>query len=277
MIKENLMEPHEAVVTAIKKESPCVKTFTVRFKDKRQQRHFSFIPGKFMMVSVFGAGEMPIGISSSPLRTDSLQLTVADVGNISHAMHLLKKGSVIGLRGPFGKPFPIAAFRKKNIVLVAGGLGLAPLRSIIHAVLPKHSQFGKLQLFFGARNPCDLIYSDELKQWQKARNFEIFLTVDKPDSAWKGNVGVVTSLFANAKIPAENTVAAMCGPQVMMHFASIELEKLGIPATAMHASLERVMHCGTGKCFHCNIGHRYACIDGPVMTVADMQALPKEG
>lgn len=277
MIRENLLEPRPAVIERVEKQSRTAKTFTLRFRSAKEQRDFWFMPGKFVEVSIFGIGEMPISICSSPLRTDTFQLTVAGVGETSRAMLRLGKGDEVGVRGPYGKPFPVPAFRKKNIVVVAGGMGLAPLRSLLHAAIPKSEHFGKIMLFYGAREPSDMIFRHELKRWQKLKAMDVFITVDKPSCGWRGGCGLVTDLFGKTEIPRENTVAVMCGPPPMLHFSAMKLEQnYGISPKDMYASLERQMHCGIGKCAHCNIGNRYTCIDGPVFTIEEIRKFAKE-
>lgn len=276
MIRDNMLKPEPAIIKKVEQESKCAKTFTLKFKNPKTQKKFRFLPGKFVEVSIPGAGEMPISICSSPHSKNSFQLTVADVGGISKAMCGLDKGDEIGIRGPYGKPFPIPRFKGKNIVLVAGGLGMAPLRPVIYSLLPKEEQFGKIVLFYGAREPCDLVFLPEMRKWKKSKNISVSVTVDKPTCEWRGGCGVVTDLFGDKNIQTENTVVLMCGPPVMIHFSALKLEKMGISPKNMYASMERLMHCGIGKCAHCNIGNKYVCIDGPVFTVEELRRFEKE-
>jgi NAD(P)H-flavin reductase len=269
------VRPELAEIVAVKQETPTIKTFTVRFVDSERQQRFHFLPGKFLMVSIFGYGEMPIGISSSPFKTESIQLTVNRVGNISSAMHRLKKGDRIGLRGPFGKGFPIPRFRKKDIVFVSGGCGMAPLRAVAHAVAAKREEFGSVKLLYGCRSPEHILFERELEQWGRS-GFQIMLTVDRPTPSWKGNTGVVTTLFDKIHLNPENSVALVVGPPVMIHFALKELRKRGFQGSQIFASLERLMHCGIGKCAHCNIAGKYVCIDGPVFSGEELSKLPLE-
>ena len=276
MKEPGLIVPDIAKITAIKQETSAIKTFTLQYTNKQKQESFHFVPGKFLMVSVFGYGEMPISISSSPLETDSLQLTVRDVGNISHALHHLKAGDTVGLRGPFGQGFPIARFRKKNIVFVSGGCGMAALRPVVYAAVGKRQEFGKLTLFYGCKVPNQILFNEDLKQWEKTKDFNILLTVDECTPDWKGHCGLVTELFHKTSINLENTVACLVGPPIMIHFGIKELKKLGFKDEQIYASLERLMHCGMGKCAHCNIGGKYACIDGPVFNGKDLAKMPLE-
>ena len=266
-------KPEPAEITGIVQDTPDTKTFTVRYLDKERQKSFRFVPGKFMMVSVFGFGEMPISISSSPYKTDSIKFTVANVGNVTNAMHGLKEGDIIGLRGPFGRGFPMQKMRKKNIVFVGGGCGLAPLRSAIYAVQEKKQEFGKVFVLSGCRTSQNALFSGEKEQW-KSEGFNVLSTIDKPDSGWNGNVGLVTSLFSKIDLPVENTIALLCGPPIMVHFALIELAKKGFKDEQMFASMERMMQCGIGYCSHCNIGDKYVCKDGPVFSAKELKGMP---
>jgi len=266
-------KPDLAEIIGVKQETADTKTFTVRYASKGKQKKFFFVPGKFMMVSVFGFGEIPISISSSPYKTNSMQFTVVNVGNVTSALHRLHKGCKIGLRGPFGNGFPLAKLRKKNILFVSGGCGIAPLRSAIYAVLEKRQEFGKISVFSGCKTPKHLLFGQELKHWNTA-GLKVLSTVDDPGNGWKGNVGVVTSLFKHLDLPVENTVVLLCGPAVMIHFALIELQKKGFKEKQMFASMERMMQCGVGYCSHCNIGNKYTCVDGPVFNAIDLKNLP---
>jgi NAD(P)H-flavin reductase len=270
-------EPHLAEIIGLRKDTADTKTFTVKYLDPKLQRRFFFVPGKFMMLSVFGFGEIPLSISSSPYRTGSMQFTVVNAGNVTSALHRLKKGGKIGLRGPFGKGFPMQRFRKKNLLFVGGGCGLAPLRSAIFAVQEKRKEFGKVSILFGCRTPSDALFGEDMRQWQR-QGFAVLSTVDRPDKGWKGNVGVVTKLFSELDLPVENTFVLICGPAVMIHFALIGLRKKGFNDKQVYASMERLMQCGVGYCSHCNIGNKYTCIDGPVFSAKDLQQMPvKEG
>ncbi|MCX6798631.1 MAG: FAD/NAD(P)-binding protein [Candidatus Diapherotrites archaeon] len=268
-------EPLQAEITDIADETYDTKTFTVSYSDAKAQKKFSFVPGQFMMVSIFGYGEIPISISSSPYKTESMRFTVVNVGNVTNAMHRLRKGDKIGLRGPYGNGFPLQKFRKKNIVFVTGGCGLAPLRSAIYAVQAKQSEFGKKFILFGCRTPANILFPDDQKKWAE-EGFAVLSTVDRCDANWKGNTGVVTCLFDKAELPVENTVVLVCGPASMMKFSLIELRKKGFKNTQLYASLERVMQCGMGFCAHCNIGNKYTCVHGPVFSAKDLGEMPVE-
>ena len=270
-------EPELAEVISIVRETPDTKTFEARYLDRGKQKKFFFVPGKFMMVSVFGIGEIPISISSSPYKTGSMKFTVVDVGNVTGAMHRLKEGDRIGLRGPFGNGFPMQRFRNKNMVFVSGGCGLAPLRSAIYAVQEKKQEFGRAFVFFGCRSPENLLFKDEQKQWQ-ASGLEVNVTIDKPFPEWSGSTGFVTNLIEKAKLPVENSIVLLCGPPVMISSALDALRKKGFKDGQMFASMERMMQCGVGYCSHCTIGNKYTCIDGPVFSAKNLKEMPvREG
>ena len=266
-------KPDVAEIISISQDTRDTKTFEVEFVDKSLQKKFKFRPGQFMMISVFGFGEIPISISSSPYKTSSVRFTVVNVGNVTNALHKLKKKEQIGLRGPFGKGFPLQRFRKKNILFVSGGCGLAPLRSAIYAVQAKKEEFGEVFVLFGCKSPENVLFDEDMKQWQK-KNFNVLSTVDNPSKGWKGSVGVVTGLFKNVSLPPEDTIVMMCGPPIMIHFSLVELRKKGFKDKQIFASLERLMQCGVGYCSHCNIGNKYTCINGPVFNAKDLEKMP---
>jgi len=256
--------PFKAKIIDVKQETSEIKTFTVQFLDKKQQKNFFFAPGKFMMLSVFGFGEMPISISSSPYKTDSIAFTVANVGSISNALHQMRKGQEIGLRGPYGNGFPLQKFRGKNLIFVAGGCGFAPLRSSVYSFQEKKQEFKDAFVFFGCRSPKEMLF----------KTMHVLVTVDEPTPDWKGYTGVVTKLFNKIDLPVEDSVCLLCGPQVMLHFSLIGLKKLGFRDKQLFASLERLMHCGLGYCAHCNIGQKYVCRDGPVFSGEELAKMP---
>ena len=276
MREPGLIVPDMAEIIRVEQETPTIKSFTVKYLDKEKQERFFFMPGKFLMVSVFGYGEMPLAISSSPLKTDSLQLTVNDVGNISHAMHQLQEGDKIGLRGPFGKGFPVSRFRKKNVLFVSGGCGMAPLMPAVHAVVDKRKEFGNISILYGCKNSDHILFRNTLEEWGKLNGINVLLTVDECTPEWKGHCGVVTKLFNKVQINPENTIVCSVGPPIMLHFVLKDLKKLGFKDEQIYASLERLMHCGIGKCAHCNIAGKYVCIDGPVFNGKELAKMPLE-
>jgi sulfhydrogenase subunit gamma (sulfur reductase) len=273
---KDLYLPDIAVIEDMVEETGDVTTFTVRFKDKDVQDAFDYKPGQFMEVSVFGFGEIPISITSTPTRRGFLELNIKNVGLVSSAIHKLSVGSEIGLRGPFGNGFPVEKTFGKNLLFVAGGIGLAPLRSLINFALDRRDRFADFSILYGARTPLDLDFKKELKHWGKRSDVHFLVTVDRGDDEWKGNVGVVTTLFPKADIKINNTMAFVCGPPVMIPFVIRDLLKLGFPEEAIISTLERHMKCGVGKCGHCCVGEKYMCQDGPVFSYKEMKALAEE-
>lgn len=231
-------------------------------------------PGQFVQVSLMGIGEAPISISSSPSRSNGFfELCVRKVGILTGALHRLQPGDIVGIRGPFGNGFPIERMRGKDILFAPGGLGLAPLRSLINQVIDERSKYGRVVILYGARYPSELLFTDELKQWSEYPDVEVHITVDRPDDHWAGHVGVITTLFQNIQVFAPNTIAITCGPPAMYRYVLMELMSLGIREGNMWLSLERRMKCGVGKCGHCQINQLYACVDGPCFSYAQIKHL----
>ena len=233
----------------------------------------AYDPGQFVEVSVMGVGEAPISISSSPTRGKYLEMCVRAVGNVTKAMQALGTGEYLGVRGPFGHGFPAETFEGRDVLFVAGGLGIIPLRSLIQYVIDRRDAFGDVKILYGAKNPGELLYPEETAVWAESGDIDFQVTVDRPDATWKGNVGVITTLFRKVDVDPEKTVAAVVGPPVMYKFVVGELFVLGIPARDIWMSLERRMKCGVGKCGHCQINGKFCCQDGPVFNYAELQHL----
>lgn len=231
-------------------------------------------PGQFVQVSVLGVGEAPISISSSPSRSNGVfELCVRRVGDLTNVLHQQKAGDLIGIRGPFGRGFPVERFRGKDILFIAGGLGLAPLRSLINEVLDERGNFGEVTILYGARTPQDMLFSEELAAWHARPDVTLHLTVDCPDAEWDRCVGVITVLFDRVEADPRNTVAVVVGPPVMYRFVIRELLKLRIPKGNIWLSFERRMKCGVGKCGHCQLNHLYTCQEGPSFAYAEIEGL----
>ena len=228
------------------------------------------MPGQFVELSVMGIGEAPISVSSPPRGDNSFELAIRKVGNLTNAVHSLKTGGMVGIRGPFGTYFPTEEAKAKDILFVAGGIGLVPLRSFIHYVLDHRDEYGDITILFGARNPSEQLFLNELAQWGKMEDITYLETVDVPDPNWKGNVGVITTLFPKINIDPSKTYCIVVGPPIMYRFVILEAKAKGIPDTQIFLSLERRMKCGVGKCGHCQINHIYVCQDGPVFRYADI-------
>ena len=267
-LHENVYLPKRAVVDRVSDEIVDVKTFRWHFEDPADQAAFRrFRPGQFAQVSVFGAGEFPLSLPASPSEQDFL-FTVRSVGTCSSALHRLAAGDVFAVRGPYGNGFPMEEYRGKDLVIVAGGIGLIPLRSCILYALAHREEYGRVLVIHGARTPQDLMYLPLLEELQRSGQLEVHLTVDRPSSGWTSNVGVVGSLLnkPEVKLPVGNSIAFVCGPPVMFRFAIRDLLALGMQGKDIVSTLERYMKCGVGKCGHCCIGMAYVCTDGPVFT-----------
>jgi NAD(P)H-flavin reductase len=249
-------------------------TFTLFLSPLNPGTRRSFAPGQFNMLYVFGVGEIPISICSDPSnRNEGLQHTTRAVGTVSRAMQKLVVGDVIGVRGPFGSHWPMAEAQGRDVVLVAGGIGLAPLRSVVLEMLSRRDDFGRVVLLYGARTPEDILYQDELNAWRTEQGIDVFVSVDRVVGDWEGDVGVVTSLISRAPFNPQNTIAFCCGPEVMMRFTSQELEKRGVRADRQFISMERNMKCAVGFCGHCQFGPSFVCRDGPVFRYDQMKPL----
>ncbi len=233
-------------------------------------------PGQFVGVTVFGVGEAPISICSSPTQGDAFELTVRNVGLVTNALRGFETGGRLGIRGPFGNGFDYDAMKGQDVLFVAGGLGLAPTRSLIRYVLDKRDDFGKVTILVGARDPNLLLFREELAEWVEQSDADTLVTVDQPDKDWKGNVGVITRLFKQVEMDAARTYAVIVGPPVMFKFAVLEALARGVPEHRIICSLERHMKCGVGKCGHCQIRDVYVCRDGPVFTYEQVKRL-REG
>ena len=262
--------PNMAEVTRTEQLTKMEKLFEIRLKSGQDLGHQ---PGQFVEVSLFGIGEAPISVSSSPTKKGSFELAVRAVGNVTQAMHRMDKGAVLGIRGPFGKGFPVEAIKGKDILFVAGGIGLVPLRSLINYVIDKRKDFGRVIVFFGAKTPSEQLFLNELAKWRTSKELEYLETVDRADAAWKGNVGVITKLFPKVSLDAQKTMAVIVGPPIMYRFAILEAQVKGIPDDQIIVSLERRMKCGVGKCGHCQINDIYVCQEGPVFTYAQVKGL----
>jgi sulfite reductase subunit B len=257
------------LILGVRQMTQLEKLFTIEMPNGLSLGHK---PGQFVEVSVFGVGEAPISISSSPSRSNgTFELCIRRTGSVTNALHSLGPGDSIGIRGPFGHGFPIDRFRGKDILFAPGGLGLAPLRSLIHEVLDDRGNYGRVIILYGARNPSELLFKDELAEWEAREDVELHVTVDHPDDEWTGNVGVITTLFPKIQVHARNTIAVTCGPPVMYRFVLVELLGKGLLEGNIWLSLERRMKCGVGKCGHCQMDHIYTCQDGPAFSYAQIR------
>lgn len=255
------MIPVPFTVTKIRKE--LADTFTLELK-AQSGNPLAFKAGQFNMLYQFGQGEVPISISGDPSNSGKLIHTVRSVGSVTKAMASLKKGDVIGLRGPFGSAWPIAEHEGCDVVIVTGGIGLAPLRPAIYQLLANRSRYGNICIYYGARSPGDILYRKELEKWRGQFDLQVEVTVDRADSGWNGRVGVVTKLLKQGAFAPDQTIALVCGPEVMMRYSVKTLNDFGVQNTNIYVSMERNMKCAIGFCGHCQFGGAFVCKDGPI-------------
>ncbi|MBX7246158.1 MAG: FAD/NAD(P)-binding protein [Candidatus Sumerlaeaceae bacterium] len=248
-------------------------TFTLELEGQDGQPPMSFEPGQFNMLYVFGVGEVPISISSGPGRKMPLTHTTREVGTVTKAMRKLKRGDVLGVRGPFGSHWPVEHAGNGDVIIVAGGIGLAPLRPALYELLSRRNHYGRIVLLYGTRSPDDILYLDELKHWRSQFDLEIHVTVDRAVGSWRGNVGLVTSLIPKAPFDPTGAMALVCGPEVMMRFTVQELRRRGVSPSRIYVSMERNMKCGMGFCGHCQHGPHFVCKDGPVFQFDEIEEL----
>jgi NAD(P)H-flavin reductase len=257
------MVPRPFQVTAVHRETADTRTVELQAVDGTGGLRFA--PGQFTMVYAFGIGEVPLSVSGNPRRPDRLVHTVRGVGAVSNALAALRRGDQVGVRGPFGTAWPMASADGHDVILIGGGVGLAPLRPVIHQMLADRDRFGRLSVLYGARTPDDLLYRRELDRWRRDPAIDLQVTVDRARAGWTGNVGVPTTLLAGMGIEPARTVAMLCGPEVMMRYVARELERCGVPASSVYLSMERSMKCAVGLCGHCQFGSDFICRTGPVM------------
>jgi NAD(P)H-flavin reductase len=254
----------KAAITNIVRLTETEKLFHIQICDPAERERFSFLPGQFAMLEVPGYGEVPISISSSPAQKGFIELCIRRAGRVTGILHRARRGSRVGIRGPFGTHFPLELMKGQSVLLIAGGLGLAPLRSPVFHVIENRTDFKKVHILYGTHNPEQLLFTYQYEEWRRVGDVDLQIIVEKPDSSWSGPVGLVTSLIDTIEIRPKETFAIVCGPPVMFKFICRRLREMGVPMQRMFVSLERRMHCGMGKCCRCNIGSTYTCIDGPV-------------
>ena len=261
-IEKSPMVPVLYRVQRVRQET--TDTFTLELVEFRSNGGFSFAPGQFNMLYIYGVGEIPISISGDPSKTHAIVHTTRAVGAVSKAMRKLRKGDTLGVRGPFGTPWPVDRAEGHDVVFVAGGIGLPPLRPALYRILSHREKYGKVVLLYGARTPADILFRAELERWRARLDVDVFVTVDRAERSWKGNVGVVINLIPKAPFDPGRTFAMVVGPEIMMRFTILELLKRGIPEENVYLSMERNMKCGIGLCGHCQYREMFVCRDGPV-------------
>jgi NAD(P)H-flavin reductase len=270
-ITTDLMLPQPYSLREVAKETP--DTFTLRLEPENEMDRRSFQPGQFSMLWAFGVGELPISISGDPGLHDRLVYTVRSVGQATHSLVNQQVGDSVGVRGPFGAGWPVEAARGQDVIIVAGGIGLAPLRPLIYHVLRNREEYGRLVLLYGTRSPRELLYRKELAAWARNRETQVLVTVDYGGLGWRGHVGVVTTLFKYARLQPARSVAMVCGPEIMMRFVTRELETQGLSRDDIYLSMERNMKCAVGFCGHCQYGPHFICKDGPVFRYEQIRKL----
>lgn len=277
-MEKNIYLPYRMRVAKITEEAPAVRTFRLEFLDEADAENFSFRTGQFAEYSVFGEGESTFCIASPHTRKGYVECTFRQVGRVTTALSGLEEGAIVGFRGPYGNIFPIEEWKGKNLVFIAGGIALPPMRSVIWSCLDNRDDYKDISIFYGARTVADLVYKHELKEWDERPDVNLYQTVDPggdtPD--WKGKVGFVPHIVKEVAPSAENTIAIVCGPPVMIKNTFPVLKELGFTDETIYTTLENRMKCGFGKCGRCNVGKTYVCKDGPVFSAAELAELPNE-
>lgn len=269
--------PMPATVIELRKLSGDTILFRLRLDDATAARRFAVIPGQFVQLSVPAGGEVPISLAALPGEDGALELCVRRVGHVTTLLHTLAPGAGVAIRGPYGNGFPVTDWRGKNVLLLAGGLGIAPLRSLLHFLLRHRSDFGEITLMYGAREPAAILFKEELAELSGRRDIHLFLTVDfvseEPPGGLVCHTGLLPGLLSGVNFTTENTVAALCGPPALYRCVVEELQGFGFPAASIFLSLERRMKCGVGLCCHCAVGELFCCTDGPVFRYADLRGV----
>ena len=265
-MKKNIYQPIEALIEDVIQETPTIKTLRLK-----TQSGFSFCTGQFIELAVPGLGEAPFTPSSDPAKKEEIDVTIMDVGRVTSKLHSMNKGEVVGIRGPYGKGYPLERFKGKDVLIVGGGVGLAPLRSLLFSLFSDIDNYNRVVLRYGSRTHADMVYKHSIAEWAKKKKVDVLTTVDVGDSTWKGNVGLVTTILKDLPVDLQKAVSIVCGPPIMMKFVTLKLLDLGFKPQDIYLSMEKSMSCGLGKCGHCRIGKYYACKDGPVFTYEQLK------
>lgn len=272
--KNTIYTPDVARITRIERLSPTEKVFKIVFDDEEIKNKFEFKPGQFVELTVFGLGEAPFSIISNPKNRDFFKLCIRAVGGVSKALHNMEEGGKVGIRGPFGNGyFPYEKMKNQNVLLIAGGLGLAPLMSLIRYILHYREDYKEIMVIYGAVNPESILFKNEIQYWSNRGDISLCLSVDNPDDKWTGEIGICTKLIPRVIFPPDDTYVAVAGPPVMYKYVVYELEKKKYKPENIFLSLERRMKCGVGKCNHCHVGNKLVCVDGPVFSLWEIRNL----
>lgn len=274
-MKTNPFVPDLATVVEVVQETENIKTLRVVLNDKQRMEEFNFTAGQVAQLSLFGVGESTFVINSPPSNKAYLQFSIMRVGEVTSKLHQLAPGDQLGVRGPLGRGFPFEELQGKNLLFIGGGIGMAPLRTLLLSALESAEHFGQIQVIYGARTPRDLCFHYEFEMWRD-RGAELILTVDQEYPGWKGRVGFVPAVLAEEAPSPNNCVAITCGPPIMIKFVLQGLKELEFGPEQILTTLEKRMKCGIGLCGRCNIGNKYVCVDGPVFSLAELQRLPDE-
>jgi NAD(P)H-flavin reductase len=273
-MNENPMLPYLGKLVEVRDLAAEIKLFRVEMMDGGSAAFSTYQPGQFAFVSAFGLGEAPFGIANASGHGSAVDFAVARLGSVTTGLHELGEGDIVGVRGPLGNWFPMKKFKGKNLIVLGGGIGGAPLRPVIQYVLDHRPDYGTLTILWAARHPSLLVFTDEYDEWRVAPDTILHLTVDTPDEKWEHNVGLITQLLEKVSPAPENTVTITCGPPIMIHFVTKMLqEKLGFAPKNNYVTLEARMHCGMGKCGRCNLGEKLVCVDGPVFNMEEVGGL----
>jgi len=270
---DNPLLPYLAALQDAIDLTPDVKLFRMELNDPAVRESFEYKPGQFIFLSAFGVGEAPFGLTSVSYRKSGLEVAIKRVGTVTSALHELEPGATVGVRGPFGNHFPLEEYEGKNIFIIGGGIGMAPLRPIINTVIDHRDDYGDLLILNGARTPQDLAFVTDCYAWAESPRTRLELTVDAGNGSWTGRVALIPSVVRELKLSPANAVAITCGPPIMIHFTLIELKNLGFGDNQIVTTLGGKMKCGLGKCARCNVGDKYICQDGPVFTMEQISQL----
>jgi sulfhydrogenase subunit gamma (sulfur reductase) len=274
-INPNPMLPFLGKLVEVKDIATEIKLFRIEMLNGGAEAFRDYKPGQFAFVSAFGVGEAPFGIANFPKNGGNVvDFAINRLGSVTTDLHELGVGDMVGVRGPMGNGFPMEKFKGKNLVVIGGGIGGAPLRPVIQAVMTNRADYGFFQILWAARNPSLLVFTDEYDEWRGTPDTELHLTVDQADSTWPHNVGLITQLLEQVAPTPRNTITITCGPPIMIHFVNrVLVDKLGFKPEQNYVTLEARMHCGIGKCGRCNLGTKLICVDGPVFSMAEVGAL----
>ena len=276
IMPDNPYLPSPARIEEVRVETPDTNTFRVVFCEDDCREGFVYRPGQFAEVSVFGAGEAPFSITSTPSRPGFLEFSIKRMGRVTSALHQMIGGERIGVRGPYGNNFPVGEWKGRKLLFIGGGIGLAPLRSAINYCLDNRADYGDIDIIYGARSPADLVFKPELERWEQRSDMRLHLTVDRGDDEWQGRVGFVPALLTELGPSPQGVSTITCGPPIMIRLVLQGLEQLGFRDEQIVTTMEMRMKCGVGKCGRCNIGRSYVCVDGPVYNYAQLKQLGSE-